>query len=398
MTVKIQRKAHNVIVLISVVMMMCGVVDVNLAEDVVAQALVEQGDVSRLQHVLAKARRGEAVTVGVIGGSITQGARASAPDKCWGALTAAWWQQTFPDSAVTFVNAGIGATGSDLAVHRAKQHLLNKSPDVVIVEFAVNDSINPIEMETLEGLVRQLLNAPQQPAVLLFFTMNKDGNSKQQEHERVGRHYALPMVSLRNALWPRMQAGEIAWTDFEADEVHPNDLGHGYCSQMLTGFMGKILATLPKDDALPDIPSVPQPFISDVFEHTVLYNADTLQPVKSEGWEAGPKDAFFGTGWKTETPGSLLEFEVEGKAVSVLFWKIKGPMGRAEAWVDDGKPVELEAWFNADWGGYTSFQLVDRDLSPGKHTLHIRTLEEANPNSTGHEFQLRAVMTAGKDK
>ena len=367
-----------------------------LPEDVVARALVDQGDVTRLQHVMAKAQRGEAVTVGVIGGSITQGALASSQDKCWGALTAAWWSETFPGSKVTFVNAGIGATCSDLAAHRAKHHRLDKSPDGVIVEFAVNDSINPIEAETLEGLVRQILNAPQQPAVLLFFTMDQAGNNKQVEHERIGRHYALPMISMKNALWPMMQAGDIAWEDFEADEVHPNDVGHGYCSQMLTGFMGKVLAALPKDETLPDVPPIPQPLISDLFEHTALYNKDNLQPSVNEGWESGPKDAMFGTGWKTDTPGSVLAFEVVGEAVSVLFWKIKGPMGRAEAWVDDREPVVLDAWYNADWGGYTSFQLVDRDLSPGKHTLHIRLLEEANPDSTGHEFQLRAVMTAGQ--
>lgn len=384
------------IALMGLCMITVAALGTELPEDVVARALVDQGDVARLQHVMAKAQRGETITVGVIGGSITQGALASAQDKCWGALTAAWWQNAFPDSEVMFVNAGIGATCSDLAAHRAKQHLMNKNPDVVIVEFAVNDSINPIETETLEGLVRQILNAPQQPAVLLFFTMDQAGNNKQVEHERIGRHYALPMISMKNALWPMMQAGEIAWTDFEADEVHPNDVGHGYCSQMLTGFMEKVLAALPKDDGLSDTSPVPQPLISDLFEHTALYTANSLKPAKNKGWEAGLKDAMFGVGWKTNTPGSVLEFEVAGEAVSVLFWKIKGPMGRAEAWVDDRKPVVLDAWYNADWGGYTSFQLVDRDLSPGKHILHIRLLEETDPGSTGHEFQLRAVMTAGK--
>lgn len=384
--------------LISVFIMVCGAVNAELAEDVIKQAIVEQGDLFRLQHAMAKAQRGEPITIGVIGGSITQGALASAQEKCWGALTAAWWQKTFQESKITFVNAGIGATCSDLATHRVKQHLLDKSPDVVIVEFAVNDSINPLEAETLEGLVRQILKAPQQPAVILFFTMDKAGNSKQKEHERIGRHYGLPMVSLRNGLWPLVQSGEIAWTDFEADEVHPNDLGHRYCSQMLTGFMDGVRKVLPKEPDLSAIPPVPQPLISDVFEHTALYNADTLKPVRNEGWVSGPEDAMFGTGWKTDTPGSVLEFALEGKAVSMLFWKIKGPMGNAEAWVDDREPVILDAWFNADWGGYTSFHLVDRDLPSGKHTLYIRLLEEANPDSTGHEFQLRAVMTAGLEK
>jgi hypothetical protein len=41
-----------------------------------SRSLVGLGDPTRLQRVLAKARRSEVVTVGVIGGSITQGAGA----------------------------------------------------------------------------------------------------------------------------------------------------------------------------------------------------------------------------------------------------------------------------------------------------------------------------------
>jgi len=233
---------------------------------------------------------------------------------------------------------------------------------------------------------------------MLFFTMDKGGNYRKEEHERIGRHYALPMISMKNVLWPMMQAGEIAWTDFEADEVHPNDLGHSYCSQMLTGFMEGVRVALPQEKDLPAIPPMPQPLISDIFEHTRIYNAGSLSPVLNENWEAGTDDVMFGIGWKTNVPGSALKFIVEGDAVSVLFWRIKGPMGRAEAWVDDREPVTLDGWFDAEWGGYTVFQLVGRDLGSGKHTLHIRLLDQANPGSAGHEFQLRAVMSAGLDK
>lgn len=55
-----------------------------------ARALVSNGDSARLQRVLAKARRGEAITVGVIGGSITQGASVSKPEFRYGNRVAAW--------------------------------------------------------------------------------------------------------------------------------------------------------------------------------------------------------------------------------------------------------------------------------------------------------------------
>ena len=63
---------------------------------ILSHSLVSMGDLARLQRALAKARRGEAVTVAVIGGSITGGAKASTRDKNYGSLIAKWWRETFP--------------------------------------------------------------------------------------------------------------------------------------------------------------------------------------------------------------------------------------------------------------------------------------------------------------
>ena len=61
---------------------------------VFSHSRVSAGDSARLQRALAKARRGETVTVGVIGGSITQGAKATKPELRYGDLVAAWADQS----------------------------------------------------------------------------------------------------------------------------------------------------------------------------------------------------------------------------------------------------------------------------------------------------------------
>ena len=54
-----------------------------LAQDpITSRSVVTAGDTARLQQALAKGRRGEPVTVAVIGGSITAGAGASSREKC----------------------------------------------------------------------------------------------------------------------------------------------------------------------------------------------------------------------------------------------------------------------------------------------------------------------------
>ncbi|HPO15237.1 MAG TPA: SGNH/GDSL hydrolase family protein [Candidatus Hydrogenedentes bacterium] len=365
---------------------------------IIERSLVSMGDTARLHAVMQKAKKGKPVTVAVLGGSITQGAMASKEEYRYGNRVAQWWRDTFPKSDITFVNAGIGATGSDIGAHRLKEHLLSKKPDFVVVEYGVNDLINPKFAETLEGVLRQILKQKNHPAVALLFMMDQAGNNVQEMQQPIGAHYSLPMVSFRDALWPEIQAGRIAWNDIEADAVHPNDRGHEYAAKFIIHVLQEAADTFPDGGKHKKIAALPAPKTANAFECTSMLNANSLKPVQNNGWEtfADPDfNQYFGAGWKSSTPGSTLEFKVKGRVISVLFFRIKGAMGIAEAHVDDGPPIKMDAWFDQTWGGYTPLQLVACDLTPGKHRLKIRLLEEKNPNSEGYEFRIHAIMTAG---
>ena len=374
-----------------------------------ARSVVDMGEDWRVMGALHKAQRGQKVTIGVIGGSITQGAAASKPEYRWGDLVAQWWRDTFPEAEVSFVNAGIGATGSDLGAHRVKAHLLSQKPDFVVVEYAVNDSINPMADETLEGLLRQILlpwhGIDGTPGAMMLFTMNHTGANEQDRHIPVGKHYGLPMVSFRDALWPEVEAGRVAWEDIEADLVHPNDRGHAICADLVIHVLEQYRARLGdytgdvQGASAPDKPDAlnrmtPAPLISDTFERALLRSRDDVQPVLNEGWSAIPGSQY-GPGWAADAPGSVIQFDVQGTAISLVFWRIKGDMGIAEAQVDDAPPVRLDAWFDADWGGYTPFQLIARNLAPGTHRLTVRLLDEKQEKSGGHRFEIHGIACAG---
>jgi lysophospholipase L1-like esterase len=364
-------------------------------DDPLARSLVSLGDLARLQRVMIRARTARRVVIAVIGGSITAGAAATSEEKRWGNRVAKWWERAFPETEIHFVNAGIGATGSNIGAHRAEQDLLRYQPDFVVAEFGVNDPNTEFAAETLEGLTRQILKQPNSPAMMLLFTMHRGGGNAQEWHSKIGLHYGLPMVSFRDALWPEIEAGRLKWEDVEADDVHPNDRGHEYCARFIANVLDRVLADLPDDRHLPPVPAVPDPLISDVFEYATMANADAIAPTSNTGWH--PAEVWpFGRCWEAVEPGSALEFEVEGTAVSVAHYRIKGDMGMARAWVDDRPPVELQGWFEADWGGYAAWALVARDLAPGKHELRVELLDRRAEQSGGHKFQLQAIMTAGR--
>lgn len=87
-------------------------------------------DDAALAAVMRKAEAGEPVTIACIGGSITQGTISNGSDdsgvadkKCYADLFFSWWEQTFPDTEFTFINAGIGATDSYIGVHRVQRDI-----------------------------------------------------------------------------------------------------------------------------------------------------------------------------------------------------------------------------------------------------------------------------------
>ena len=133
-------------------------------------------DNTALAAAMKKAEAGEPVTIAVLGGSITQGTISSgAKDSqlktknCYAEIFFAWWRETFPNSKVTVVNAGIGATDSYLGVHRVQEDVLDFHPDVVLIEYSVNDAGTNTYKNTYDNLVYKVATSEDAPAVLLLF-------------------------------------------------------------------------------------------------------------------------------------------------------------------------------------------------------------------------------------
>ena len=123
-----------------------------------SKGFINEGNDERMLACMAKGLKGEPLTVAFLGGSITQGSLSSTPELCYAYLTYEWWKEQFPQSEITYVNAGIGGTTSHLGTGRVDEEVLSHNPDFVIVEFSVNDADTDAHFEeTYEGLVRRIL-------------------------------------------------------------------------------------------------------------------------------------------------------------------------------------------------------------------------------------------------
>ena len=114
-----------------------------------------------------KAENGDPLTVALIGGSIT--ARASGGDlHCYAKQFFNRIAKTYPQCDATYVNAGIGGTGSYYGQFRLESNVLINKPDLFVVEFAANDGPTDQNREAFENIVRRVMALDGDPAVMIL--------------------------------------------------------------------------------------------------------------------------------------------------------------------------------------------------------------------------------------
>lgn len=354
-----------------------------MTEEEIYQAMIERslmtlGDTARMVNVLQKAARGEEITIGYIGGSITEGMTAGA-ELCWAKLTYDWLCTKFPDAKINYVNAGMSGTPSTLGVIRAERDLYGEfTPDIVFVEFAVNDAQDATSKACYESLVTKILGKENNPAVVLFFTMLKNGYTCEEHMSAVGNNYSLPMISLRNTLQPEFDGGRMAWEDYSDDESHPNVWGHEMVSDLMKNYFEQMIALAAKTPEAPEIAPL----------NTVpLYSTAYIGEKVIEGTDFVPDDAGsfvynanvlsqFAGGWEYKGDGNdPMTFKITAKSLFLIFRCNKSAgYGTADVYVD-GELVQSVAANRTDGWNNPVAQLIFSDDAAAEHTISIQMQE-----------------------
>lgn len=259
--------------------------------EMLRKSLVQTGNNARLKNAIERAKRGENITIAFIGGSITQGAGAVPINtKCY-----AW--QTFEglcrlagkgvDGNIHYIKAGVGGTPSELGMIRYERDVCRDgsvTPDIVVVEFSVNDEGDETKGVCYESLVRKILASENKPAVILLFAVFANDWNLQERLSVVGERYHLPMVSTRDCVveqfYKKAGAGKVVTKNqFFYDCFHPTNIGHQIMADGLLYLIQEVDKSVPDEDTL-DLSSVPAA-IGSTFEQVWLYDrnskADTVK-------------------------------------------------------------------------------------------------------------------------
>lgn len=212
----------------------------------ISKSILNLGNNKRLKSVIDKAKRGDDINIAYIGGSITQGAGAKPiHTNCYAYKSYLKFKEMFENDGadnVHFIKAGVGGTPSELGLVRYDRDILrdgNVKPDIVVVEFAVNDEGDETKGKCYESLILNILSAENNPAVILLFSVFANDWNLQDRLSPVGSLYDLPMVSLSDALVSQFkltkeEGNVITKRQYFYDIYHPTNDGHTIMADCLS--------------------------------------------------------------------------------------------------------------------------------------------------------------------
>lgn len=355
-----------------------------------------RGDLSRLADVVRRAQDGEEITIGFLGGSITEGRGAANIQDCYVSQVYKWWYDTFPQSKVNVINAGLGGTSSYLGVHRVGDEILSHDPDLVFIEFAVNDTLEKTCTNSYENLIRKILLSESDPALVLLFAAKETGESAEEAEAELGRYYELPMISYKKAVLPEVEAGSFAWYEIAEDIVHPNNRGHSIFAGLITAYLEEILSKLDEiriDEGRLQRYELPEPLTPQIYQDAHIENAATLTPDAEIGYGVYDFNYHFLDNWYALEDGAYLSFEVEAANIGILYQRTEeGTFGQYDIYVDGGFVRTLDGNFVKSDGTETEAQGLY--TSPdGERAAHVITIVK-NPASVNVDFVIIGLLVS----
>ena len=207
-----------------------------------------------------KLKAGETLNVTYFGGSVTSGTGSTNASKnSWRALTTAFLK-TLTGGKVEETNAGLGGTGSYLGAARFEMSVLSNKPDLLFIEFAINDKYSGISAElckmNLEYMINRLYKQNPNADIVLVLITNEEcfGSTyaAYNAHKEVADYYNIPIVDLGIELYNKLSGSRTELKKVFSDSVHPNDQGYKlYADSMISALKELFVAGTTKAHATP---------------------------------------------------------------------------------------------------------------------------------------------------
>ena len=267
----------------------------------------------------------------------------------------------------TVTGSGVSATGSLYGLIRLQTDVIDYAPELVIIDFAVNDTDTASVKAAAEALIRRLRIAlPNAKLVCVFFIEVADpgGVDTTNLREAVKQNwitlcnlYSIPYADYAAEVQRAVGAAEYTLAYVMGDTIHPNTMGHSIAAGML-------------ENTIPTLFVGPQ--VSGDLPARVFDNGDyENDPIIRYGID---NDGETGTGWVTDgndrissTPDDTITYTGTFQAI-IRDFKIGAGQGVVATKVD------AENWFNVDLSADASNYRTHWLGARGVHTVVYKVI------------------------
>lgn len=304
---------------------------------------------------LARLKSGGEFRVAYFGGSITEA-------NGWRVQVSGWLQKQYPASKIIDINAGMSGTNSDLGIYRVGYQVLRHKPNLVFIDFAVNDMALPEATisRNLELIIRRIREDDANTDICLLYairgSMMSDFMAGKMPRsiatmEKVAEHYRVASINPGYEILRQVQAGKMIFKGetigatgldkdglivFSKDDVHPLGVGHTMYAEMAE----RILVMAP---GVAGDRSLPAPLDDKCLALMSTELLPIVAVLPKSGWRLLPPDteaikSFTRVpSWhQADGPGSSLTIRFQGTSLALL--GIIGPdTGQLVVTVDKGQ-------------------------------------------------------------
>ncbi len=343
-----------------------------------------------LNNTLYKLTHKKKLSIGFFGGSLTEGAGSSDHGtKSNRAIILKWFRETYPDCEIREIYAAIGGTGTGYGMFRVGRDLISKGPDLVFMEYAVNDWGDSYEnvLPQAESIFRQLRReTPECDVIAVLNTYTDIAKSVERGEEfesksaqlTAAHYYGVPTVDSGSALHAYILRHGGNFDEFIPDTLHPTDEGHAVIASCIIEHLSALLG---KSEAALAPHALPEPICPGVLDRAGMFHVSELPGLKCDGFEVKNEDICpdrFATCLYADKKGDSFTFTFEGRGIG-LRWGDGFMSGNVYVQIDGHEKILMKTWDHH----IRSFHrlraaLVPLDLEYGKHTVCV-TSDSADP-------------------
>ncbi len=281
-------------------------------------------------------------------------------------------------------NFALGGTGFTLGVSRYAEVAENCRPDLIFIEYAVNDQAVDFAdvSDTAEGLIREIKAHSPMADIVFVKTYSKYMSTgktlKYPESfsavDQLAAHYDAMSIDVATPIYNAIIAagkGEEKLGnnvgDYIADDVHPTDKGHALYKDVIWNKIRDLLA-VPAEKPAREYAPIDDSYITGSLTYM------TEPAVEKTGWTvvdipAGNKFSVVDQMIYSEEKDDTIRFTFNGTGIGVYYNRnLNNNLGTLACSIDGGS----ERIVSLKPGTYGHHVTIADDLSAGEHTIVLR--------------------------